>query len=217
MATNTKQNKSQNFANSTQRLTALGVDIFIVIIIRFFFTALIGELWIKSLIVKFEQDFTQKFGTPFMQSELSHIQFFRDHELFFALIIFYITVVLVGAIYYAYLHSSSWQATIGKRVVGIIAIKSNGLAMSFKRAMLYYFLSILPFIYAAYIFAYMASFDVSLIGALTGSITNIILTILFVAWVQSQYFNQRKSTIYDLICHIDVKEGKINKKYPWEK
>ena len=214
---NTEDKSIINYATSTQRLVSSSIDIFIVFLLRFFFMALLGELWLKNIIIQFEEDFTAKFSTPFLQQNADHVGFFRNHELFSSLIIFYLIIVAVGAFYYAYLHSSTWQATIGKRVINIKAIKLNGMTIGFKRALLYYFLSIMPFIYAMYIMAYVAAYNISLINAVTHSFTNIILTIIFVAWLQAQYFTKNKSTIYDIICRVIVAEGKIDKKYPWYK
>lgn len=205
------------FASSSQRAIAATIDVWIVIFIRFVFMALLGELWIKKEAVQFQEEFQLKFGGSFFRDSPEHIAFFMEHSIFNSLIIFYLAIVLAGACYYAYFHSSSWQATIGKRLMKIMIIKNNDMPTSFARGMLYYFLAILPYLYLMYIMSFLMRYDITIAQAITANFANIFFTIVFFIWIQSHFITKRKTTIYDIICHITVVEGKVNKKFPWHK
>lgn len=218
MATNIKdKEKKVIYATLFQRSIATGVDILIVVVIRFLFMATLGELWLKNEIAKFQEDFALKFGGEFFQQNPEHVQYFMNHKIFIYTIIFYSLVILLGACYYAYFHSSNWQATIGKRLMKIILIKNNNLPISFKRGLLYYFLSILPYIYVAYMVSFALKYNFTIVNAISANFFNILATLLFICWTQSYYFTKRKTTMYDLICNTNVIEGKIDQKFPWKK
>lgn len=51
-----------------------------------------------------------------------------------AALLFYPLMIVVPWIYFAYMESSSWQATIGKRALGLMVTDSNGQPISFWRA-----------------------------------------------------------------------------------
>ncbi len=211
----TKGNSEIIYASPMQRAIASAIDIIIVFFVRFLVLTPLGELWLKPKIVEFYQDFAINFKGEFFQKKPEHINFFLNHEIFLNLLTVYVAVLFAGAFYYAYLHSSYWQATIGKRVLRLVMIKSNGIKVSFKRALLYYFLSILPFIYVFYIALYSASYNMNLVQSITSSFVNIVLTTIFVAWMQAQFFNKKRNTICDMICLTLVKEGGVKTKYPW--
>ena len=204
-------------ASSFQRALAILIDVWVVIFIRFFFLALLGEIWMNDEIMQFKKEYDMAFGENQSSTKPTEkqIAFVKNHSIFVKSIIFYSFIFLVGACYYAYLHSSKWQATIGKRIMKIYFIKKNDMPISFKRALLYYFLSILPFIYIIYIMTFVANYKISLISAIMANFTNIFLTILFVIWIQSSVILRSKNTLYDMICNTTIKKGVINKKYPW--
>ena len=54
--------------------------------------------------------------------------------------------IIAGVAYTAYFQSGKWQATIGKRIVGIYVIRSTGERISFMRAVGRYFAQILSMI-----------------------------------------------------------------------
>ena len=213
----TKSDNNQEFASTFQRAFAILIDVWIVIFIRFFFLAFLGELWMNDEVMQFKKEYEMAFGTNQTNQPpgKEQIDFVKNHSIFIKSIIFYSLVLIAGAIYYAYLHSSKWQATIGKRIMKIHLIKKNDMPISFKRALLYYILSILPFIYIIYIMTFVANYKISLLSAVTANISNILLTILFVAWVQTSVFMRNKDTIYDMICNTTVKKGLISQKFPW--
>lgn len=211
------KNSNIEKASSFQRIFAILIDVWVVIFIRFFFLALLGEIWMNDEIMQFKKEYNMAFGAD--QSSKTptenQVAFVKNHSIFLKSIIFYSFILLVGAFYYAYFHSSKWQATIGKRIMKIYLIKKNDIAISFKRALLYYFLSILPFIYIIYMMTFVANYKISLVNAIMANFTNIFLTILFAIWIQSSVFLRSKNTIYDLICNTVIKKGIINRKFPW--
>lgn len=56
-----------------------------------------------------------------------------------AALLFYPLLIVVPWLYFAYMESSSWQATVGKRALGLIVTDSNGQPISFWRATGRYF------------------------------------------------------------------------------
>ena len=126
-------------------------------------------------------------------------------------------IMLIGTIYHSYLNSSSWRATIGKRLMGIAIVKKNLVSLSFSRALLHYFLSILPFIYILYIISYHASYNIDIQKAITASFGNIVLGIIFILWIQIQLFTKNKTTAYDLISNTIFINKVYNAKRPWSK
>ena len=209
--------KNSKFSSTFRRGTAATIDLWVVLILRIITMQLLGALWLNSVLFQFLSDFKNQFGTEEIKAVPEHIAFITAHQIFWSVILFYSIVILVGAIYHAYLNSSSWQATVGKRIMKIMITKENDLKISFKRGLLHYFLAIMPFIYLSYIMIYQLSHKVSLSQAIMNSPLNLIFGVIFVLWVQIQTFSSRKTTIYDLICNTVSINGKTANKWPWSK
>jgi hypothetical protein len=160
--------------NSTKRSIASAIDTVIVLIARIFFVETFGRMWIEPFLKKFNIDFKEKFGTETPKRTPEHIEFMYQSDLFFHLIMLFFCVFMIGAIYHSYLNSSSWRGTIGKRIMGIAIVKNNLMPLSFKRALLHYFLSIIPFFYIFYIFSYQMKYNIELYQAITASFENIL-------------------------------------------
>ena len=207
-------NEKLSYATSSRRSAAVTIDLIIVTILRLIVAQIIGSVFIESMIVKFMQDFKLQFGTEIVKRDVEHVNFILHHPTFYAVIAFYILILLIGAVYHSYLNSSSWQATIGKRVMKIMMVKENGLAVSFKRALLHYSLSILPFVYALYISAYAMQHQISFFEAITNNGVNLILGVMAAAWLQIQVISKRKTTAYDLICRTVLIKGKTDSGKP---
>ena len=126
-------------------------------------------------------------------------------------------VLMIGTIYHSYLNSSAWRATIGKRLMKIAIVKNNLMALSFKRALLHYFLSIIPFFYIFYIFSYQMKYNIELYQAITASFENILCGIVFMLWIQIHLFTKNKTTAYDLICNTVFINKVFDAKKPWSK
>lgn len=212
-----KKDQNSKYASTSKRSFAASIDVIIVLILRVIAMQLMGFLWINQKLVDFMQEFSATFGTMEVKNTPEHISFIFNHSIFWHVIIFYFITLLVGVFYHAYLNSSNWQATIGKRLNNIMIATASETKISFKRALLHYFLAIMPFVYLTYIMIYQIRNQVNISQALMGSDLNIIFGIIFVLWIQIQAFTPRKTTAYDLICNTVLINGKSNFKFPWSK
>lgn len=123
---------------------------------------------------------------------------------------------MVGALYHAYLNSSNWQGTIGKRLMKIIIVNENNhKKINFFLALGHYFLSILPIAYIIYLLIFQVANNLSLFDAITHNSINLILGVIFILWIQIQSLTKKKTTAYDLICETVVIQGKTASKFPW--
>ncbi|HLD77171.1 MAG TPA: RDD family protein [Rickettsiales bacterium] len=205
------------YATSFQRTSAISIDIFIVAFLRIILAQILGNIWINDIIARFLSDFKTYFGTEFIKNNPEHIEFVMRHEVFSSIIIFYIILVLVGTIYHAYLNSSSWRATIGKRIVGITMMKEDYTKISFWLGVAHYFLSVLPIIYVIYIVMFQAANNINMFTAITSNPFNFAFGIAFVLWLQIQIFTKKKTTAYDLICKVIFIKLRTAEKFPWSK
>jgi uncharacterized RDD family membrane protein YckC len=212
-----KKDQNSKYTSTSKRSFAASIDVIIVLILRVIAMQFMGLLWINQKLVDFMQEFSTTFGTMEVKNTPEHLNFVFSHSIFWNVLFFYFITLMVGAFYHAYLNSSNWQATIGKRLNNIMITNANEGKISFKRALLHYFLAIMPFIYLTYIMAYQVRHQISVSQALMGSEINIVLGIIFVLWIQIQAFTPRKTTAYDLICNTVLINGKTNFKLPWNK
>ena len=205
----TKDKEEQKYASSFRRSTAATIDIWLVLLLRVAFMQTLGTLWLNSEILKFIQEFNEKFGTESIKNTPEHI----DYGL-----LFYAIVILFGALYHALLNSSAWQATIGKRLMKIIIVKEpDESRISFQRAMAHYFLSVLPFAFIFYLMGYQIQHNLNFIQTITASELNVFFGIMFVLWLQIHIFTKKKITAYDMICSTVFLYGRTACKFPWSK
>lgn len=205
------------YASSTRRGAAAMIDIWIVLFLRVIVMQLIGSLWLNDKMKDFMQEFQQTFNSDFDKANPQHIDFVLHHPMFYYALIFYSIIIFVGALYHAYLNSSAWNATIGKRLLKIMIIRQDNLPISLARGFAHYFSSVLPFVFFVYLLSYQARNGLDFSQALAANQLNIVIGILSVFWIQLHLFTKKKTTIYDLICKTFVINGKTDKKFPWSK
>ncbi len=205
------------YAGSFRRSVAAMLDVTIVLFIRVVTAQALGILFVNQELQRFLLEFKDKFGTDFVKNNPDHIDFVLHHRFFLVALIFYTAVIFIGALYHALLNSSSWQATIGKRVASIAIEKENGSRISFGLALSHYFLSVLPFLFIMYLISYQVSHDITFFQAVTASTFNVFFGILFLLWTQIHSFTKRKTTAYDLICKTVLVNKKTTAKFPWNK
>ena len=193
------------------------IDVWIVLFIRIITMQIMGDLWLNQALINFLQEFNQKFGTETVKDTPEHLQFIIHHSIFIQAIIFYFITIMVGALYHAYLNSSMWEGTIGKRLMKIKITKENDMKITFKRGLLHYFLSLMPFVFLIYLLSFQIRNDFTFYQALISSEINIFLGILFVMWVQIHVFTKKRTTAYDMICNTNMVKGKTDYKWPWSK
>lgn len=204
-----------NPINPFVRSTSAFVDIFIVLFIRSIFAEILGNLWVNKVIIKFVEDFTVKFGEiAFSPIDLEHQKFLLNHEVIPVFLIFLTIILAVGALYYAFLNSSTWGTTFGKRLFGLVIVKNEGKSLTFWQALGHYFLTLLPWLFMIYILIFQANHSVNLYTALTANPTNMILGFIVVIWINIHIFTQKKNTVSDMIIGCSIVKGKIGGKWP---
>lgn len=208
--------RNRKYATSFRRSTAAIIDIWITLFVRALFAQIAGFIFMNHQMNKFILDFKTEFGTDAPKNVPEHVDFIIHHPFFYYLIIFYALILMIGASYHAYFNSSPWSGTIGKRLMKIMINTENELPITFNRALLHYFLSVLPFAFLFYLLVYQISHNLNLYQAITASQLNLFLGIGFVFWVQIQIFTKKRVTAYDMIANTVMLNGRTAYKWPWK-
>lgn len=209
------ENKSQDiYVSSFRRASAAAIDILVVAFLRILFAQINGILWFNDQVLKFTDEFKNKFGTEIIGRSPEHIEFLIHHSIVKSTIVFYIMIVLVGAFYHALLNSSSWCATLGKRIMNIILVKNEGKRMSILNGFGHYFLSIVPWIFMIYIMIYQSYHGTTIYESISGNIFNLIFGIISATWININFITKKKITIQDIVMGTTMADGKIGGSYP---
>lgn len=200
----TNQETEFKYAGSFRRSAAAAIDMFIANLIRMFFFAILGELWIKKLLINFWADFKTKFNSDIIGNDPEKIQFLIANPLFKSTLLFCFIVFISGALYYIILNQSKWRATVGKKLMKIIIINKNGEKLTFLESLSHYLLSIVPWLFVFYIFTYQMMHGINLYKAITENIFNLIFGLITLAWLQVHMVTKKKTTAADLICKTIV-------------
>ncbi len=209
--------ETQIYAKTSRRGSSAAVDAAIVLLLRIFVAQVLGLTFVNPALIKFLEEFKEKFGTETVKNVPEHIDFIMHHNILIVILLFYSAVILVGALYYAFFNSSAWRATIGKRIFGIVIEKENGAAIGFWLALCHYFLSILPFAFITYLLIYKMSYNISFFSAIVSSPLNATLGVIFLLWTQIHSFTKKRTTAYDIICKTVLVNKKTAAKFPWSK
>jgi uncharacterized RDD family membrane protein YckC len=185
-------------------------------ILRVVFAQIIGSLWLNDVLKNTRSEFVAKFGTEIVHNDPAHIEFFMHNKIIYYILFFYFFLILIGALYHSILNSSGWKATIGKRIMNMQIVKSDGKQLSFLRALSHYFLSLLPMIFLLHLMFFQLSHKTTFFESVIATNSNVFFGILFVVWTQISFFTKQKTTAYDLICMTVFVEGKSEKKFPWK-
>ncbi len=191
-----------NYASLLKRGISATIDAIIVMSIRI---AIIQIFWIIigiNLATKFILEFKEKFGAESIRSK-DHLVFLMNHNFFIFIILMALIFFAVGLVYYSFFNSSKWQATIGKKIMGIKIIRIDNKKITLLFALFYYILSLLPFLFPLYFLTYESFNRINKINVnFFDNFFNVILAILSVVWIQVSILNKKKLTISDMICKI---------------
>jgi uncharacterized RDD family membrane protein YckC len=209
--------KNTKYAGSFRRSSAAAIDMTAVLFLRIIAMEILGNLWLNPQILKFAQEFREKFGTETPKNTQEHIDYIIHSSFFIHTILFYAIVIFVGALYHAYLNSSSWRGTLGKRWMRITIVNKKDEKIGFGLGLSHYFLSVLPFAFVLYLISFQLRNDLTFFQAVTASSTNVFLGIMFLIWVQIHLFTKNKNTAYDMICQTSLINAKTAAKWPWSK
>ena len=191
-----------NYASLLKRGISATIDAIIVMSIRI---AIIQIFWMiigMNLASKFILEFKEKFGAESIRSK-DHLVFLMNHNFFIFIVLMALIFFAVGLIYYSFFNSSKWQATIGKKIMGIKIIRIDNKKITLFFALFYYILSLLPFLFPIYFLTYESFNRINKINVnFFDNFFNVILAILSVVWIQVSILNKKKLTISDMICKI---------------
>jgi uncharacterized RDD family membrane protein YckC len=197
----TSFNEDFKYAGSFRRSLASAIDFFLANIIRIIVATILGRLWFNNKIITFQNQFKEKFGTNIIGRDAAQVEFFANHPIFNQTIIFFLIVFLSGAIYYVALNNSIWRATIGKKIMKIIIVKSDGGKLNILESICHYLLSLVPWLFVVYILIYQLMHGVNIYNAIVGDLFNLIFGLITLAWLQIHLITKKKTTAHDLICH----------------
>lgn len=185
----------RNIANSIDTIISFFVAKFIVLQTIWMILGIkAGQEWQKEMV--------NKFSTNEIRNQ-NHWQFLVHHRFFMIIIIMIIVFLIIGMLYHSILNSSKWQATIGKKIMGIKICNSQLERVSFLQALSHYLLSLAPWAVAIYFLCYQLINKITNpMLLITNSWFNIILLSIIGFWLQYQIFSQRKAGFNDLICNV---------------
>jgi len=113
------------------------------------------------------------------------------------------TVSLPFWIYYAGLHSSAWQATIGKRLMGLRVVSTTGARLKFGRALWRAILVLIPFEWNHIIILQLAPLD----GAPPSPMFwagNVLTWVLILIYLGLPFFNPLRQSVHDVLAQTYV-------------
>ncbi len=202
------------YINPFVRTTSAFIDIVIVAFLRIVLIELLGNLWLNKKIIEFYQAFNKKFGVAFSATNFDHQQFLLQDGIVVAFLFFIFLVLMVGALYHAYLNASTWSATVGKRIFKLVLVKNEGKSLTIWQALSHYFLSLIPWLFMVYILIYQAKNSVNLFTALTTNTTNLFLGVIVALWVNVHILTKKKNTVSDIISGCSLVRGKVGEGWP---
>lgn len=212
-----KNPKEENFfATTFERSNAGLIDSIIVFALRAIFLQIVGTLWFIDVIKNFLFEFKEKFGTETPKATPEHMEFIRNHTILLDTFILIIAVFVIGLIYHAYLNSSQWQATIGKRICNIIMVNKKGAKLSFIDGVYHYLLSVTPFIYIFILLIFMQKNNFSIYTTLHNhQILSLIGVIIFIGSHMGA-FNKKRINLFDYLMEVEFHKSRTPNKFPWK-
>ena len=102
--------------------------------------------------------------------------------------------LIASATYYVAFVSGPWQATPGKRLMGIHVINEDGSALTQQQALQRYLAYIMP--------------SLPVYTSLDANITPMIMAWISVAWFMPVVLTEQRTAAHDLLCRTRVVHGK---------
>lgn len=123
----------------------VGIPIFIIALMLGVFS-----LFSTGEISDFDSSYDSYSGDEYYEQSMNEF----DVTMLIIEVVIWVLSIVIGILYYAGMHASKWQGTLGKMIVGIKVTDLNGQRISFLRALGRYFATILSSIlYIGYIIA----------------------------------------------------------------
>lgn len=193
------------------------IDLMLVMFLRGVFLQAVHTFWFQEKILNFLNDFEQKFGTRTPKGTPEHIEFIQNHEFIYHSFILILITIMIGAVYYSYFNSSKWQATIGRRVFGIIVTDKNGNKVKFMDAFYHYLLSIIPYIYVFYVIIYSKKNDFDIYSTFINNKILALIGIFILFATHMNSFNAKKINLFDYLMDMEIISHRTKYKFPWGK
>jgi uncharacterized RDD family membrane protein YckC len=213
----TENDEPKNYATITKKSLAGFIDFFIVLFLRACFLQILNDFYLSKLFYNFLNDFENKFGTREPKGTHEHVSFVLHHPIFIYSLIIIIFVLLIGAIYYSYFNSSSWQATIGKRIAKIIVVNKNSEKISFSTALYHYLLNLIPIIFLILVLIYSQKNKYNIYATFSKNQFLTICGFLVLVASNCSFLNKKKLNFFDYLLKIEFHQGKTQSKMPWTK
>jgi uncharacterized RDD family membrane protein YckC len=188
-----------------------------VLFLRACFLQILNDFYLSKLFYNFLNDFENKFGTREPKGTHEHVGFVLHHPIFIYSLIIIIFVILIGAIYYSYLNSSSWQATIGKRIAKIIVVNNDSEKISFTTGIYHYLLNLIPIIFLILVLIYSQKNKYNIYETFSKNQFLTICGFLVLVASNCSFLNKKKLNFFDYLLKIEFHQGKTQSKMPWTK
>ncbi|MBM3590096.1 MAG: RDD family protein [Alphaproteobacteria bacterium] len=203
----------KKYASLTRRTTATLIDVHITLIIRAIFMQIVFSTFFYRIVNDFINDLDTKFGTRTPKNTPEHISFLINHPIFIYTILFVLTTILLGAFYHAYFNSSNWQATIGKRIMGII-ISQNNSRISFSTGLFHYLLSIIPYLFVIFLIYYIKRYNYQIYEVFTQKKSVAVVGILILIANHLSVLNKKRINFFDYLAKVEFIQTKTPYKFP---
>jgi uncharacterized RDD family membrane protein YckC len=202
-----------------QKMLAGFIDIFASLFIRLIILSLIISFYREDLLLVIE-DLLVK--TENIEKLGDAIKIFLRHEAFKILLIFIIIFALLGSFYYVYFHSSSWCATIGQRICGIVMVQENGQYLTLTRAIIHHIVSTIPLFITIYFIIfivinnhkYITNNIGDFLNIFNANYFNILISIIMFLWINIPIFLKSKKSVPDIICNTKIESGRADSIFP---
>jgi len=106
-----------------------------------------------------------------------------------------IVSLIISGTYYVMFLSGPWAATPGKRLMGLLVLRSDGSRLSAEQALQRYLAYIMP--------------SLPVYSSMEIGTSSIVMLWLSLVWFAPVLFTEKRTGIHDMLCHTRVVHGKI--------
>jgi uncharacterized RDD family membrane protein YckC len=201
-----------------KRIIASFIDVIVSLIFRTIIGGSIILIFSNKIYLQMN-DFAEK-AQKAVDKEIDSMMLVANHPFPKMVLIFIIIFLLSGALYYIYFHSSSWCATVGQRIAGIVFVKEDSSYVNFLIVVAHYMLQIVPFLITGYFIVviainYQSIHDIrSIVSIVTSNILSIILLIVMVLWQNISFLTKSRKSMADYICKTMLDTGRTDSRFP---
>ena len=185
------------------RFFAFLIDVFFVYLIRFFYTNIALNFWLKNEVMLFLNKYKLLFGDVNLKRITNiEVMFFLRSNLFKELMLFVAGIFIISIAYDIVFQLSKWSATLGQKFLGIYVISKNGEKIRWYQAVIRGIMINIPWIFISFIMfsKELVVYDVDIIDKQTF----IISIILFLSWYDMIFLTKNKIVFHDYVSRTLV-------------